>query len=131
VSGERATGGDRHVGLSCLLPIVSASSWLPSAPALVWMLLLSLLLHAVPKSALGLVSQLSQGGALAKLFDPLVRFLAPRYQAVVSQELRKYGMRYEDLYDPQLDLVSEERLPGHNAGLGGPGAEGLSCPKGT
>lgn len=43
--------------------------------------------------------------ALAKLFDPLVAFLAPRYQAVVGHELRKYGLRYEDLYDPQYDLV--------------------------
>ena len=43
--------------------------------------------------------------ALAKLFDPLVAFLAPRYQVVVGKELRKYGLRYEDLYDPQLDLV--------------------------
>lgn len=31
--------------------------------------------------------------------------MAPRYQAVVGAELRKYGLRYEDLYDPQLDLV--------------------------
>lgn len=43
--------------------------------------------------------------ALAKLFDPLVALIAPRYQAVVGKELRKYGLRYEDLYDPQLDLV--------------------------
>jgi hypothetical protein len=42
---------------------------------------------------------------LAKLFDPLVAWMAPRYQAVVAKELRKYGLRYEDLYDPQLDLV--------------------------
>lgn len=32
--------------------------------------------------------------------------MAPRYQAVVAKELRKYGLRYEDLYDPQYDLVS-------------------------
>lgn len=44
--------------------------------------------------------------ALAKLFDPLVAWMAPRYQAVVGRELRKYGLRYEDLYDPQMDLVS-------------------------
>jgi len=31
--------------------------------------------------------------------------MAPRYQAVVAKELKKYGLRYEDLYDPQLDLV--------------------------
>lgn len=43
--------------------------------------------------------------ALAKLFDPLVAWMAPRYQAVVGRELRKYGLRYEDLYDPQYDLV--------------------------
>lgn len=48
---------------------------------------------------------------LAKLFDPLVAWMAPRYQAVVAKELRKYGLRYEDLYDPQHDLV--------RAGLGG------------
>jgi hypothetical protein len=32
--------------------------------------------------------------------------MAPRYQAVVGRELKKYGLRYEDLYDPQMDLVS-------------------------
>ena len=51
---------------------------------------------------------------LARLFDPLVAWMAPRYQAVVGRELKKYGLRYEDLYDPQMDLVSTNRwfLPG-------------------
>lgn len=48
--------------------------------------------------------------ALAKLFDPLVAWMAPRYQAVVAKELRKYGLRYEDLYDPQYDLDVDEAL---------------------
>lgn len=42
---------------------------------------------------------------LAKVFDPLVAWMAPRYQAAVGKELVKYGLRYEDLYDPQYDLV--------------------------
>ncbi|PRW58608.1 cytochrome b-c1 complex subunit 7-2 [Chlorella sorokiniana] len=50
------------------------------------------------------------GRALAKLFDPLVAWMAPRYQAVVGAQLRKYGLRYEDLYDPQLDLDVDEAL---------------------
>eukprot|EP00887_Chlorella_sp_A99_P005351 scaffold1.g5351.t1 len=48
----------------------------------------------------------ARGGALARAFEPLVAWLAPRYQAVVGKELRKYGLRYEDLYDPQLDMAS-------------------------
>lgn len=51
-----------------------------------------------------------QAGMLAKLFDPLVAMMAPRYQAAVGKELIKYGLRYEDLYDPQLDLVSGGQL---------------------
>lgn len=49
-------------------------------------------------------------GAIAKLFDPLVARLAPAYQAAVGNELRKVGLRYEDLYDPEFDLVSDQRL---------------------
>jgi ubiquinol-cytochrome c reductase subunit 7 len=36
--------------------------------------------------------------------------MAPRYQAAVGKELKKYGLRYEDLFDPQLDLDVEESL---------------------
>ena len=31
--------------------------------------------------------------------------MARSYQASVGTELRKYGLRYEDLLDPQLNLV--------------------------
>lgn len=47
---------------------------------------------------------------VAKIFDPLVKFMAPRYQAAVAKELKKYGLRYEDLYDPMYDLDVEETL---------------------
>ena len=47
------------------------------------------------------------------MFEPLVAWMAPRYQAVVVKELKKYGLRYEDLYDPELDLV---RASGGGAG---------------
>jgi hypothetical protein len=35
--------------------------------------------------------------------------IARPYQAAVGKELKKYGLRYEDLYDPQMDLVSGVR----------------------
>ena len=47
---------------------------------------------------------------IAKVFDPLVKFMAPRYQAAVGKELKKYGLRYEDLYDPMYDLDIDEAL---------------------
>lgn len=40
----------------------------------------------------------------------MVAWMAPRYQAAVGKELMKYGLRYEDLYDPQYDLDVEEAL---------------------
>ena len=49
--------------------------------------------------------------ALLKLFDPVLTWAARRYQAAVATELKKYGLRYEDLYDPQLNMV-ERALPG-------------------
>jgi ubiquinol-cytochrome c reductase subunit 7 len=36
--------------------------------------------------------------------------MAPRYQAAVGHELKKFGLRYEDLYDPQRDLDVDEAL---------------------
>ena len=43
--------------------------------------------------------------ALVRLLDPFLSFWAVRYQASVASELRKYGLRYEDLYDPLLNQV--------------------------
>ena len=45
------------------------------------------------------------GKALVKIFDPFLSWAAVRYQASVASELRKYGLRYEDLYDPLLNQV--------------------------
>lgn len=47
---------------------------------------------------------------LARIFEPLAALIAPRYQAMVGKELKKYGLRYEDLYDPQMDLDVDEAL---------------------
>lgn len=47
---------------------------------------------------------------LARVFEPVIAWMAPRYQAAVGKELKKYGLRYEDLFDPQLDLDVEESL---------------------
>lgn len=48
--------------------------------------------------------------SLGKLFDPLIARFAPAYQAAVGKELKKYGLRLEDLYDPENDLDVEEAL---------------------
>lgn len=39
------------------------------------------------------------------MFEPVMGWMATRYQAAVATELKKYGLRYEDLYDPQLNMV--------------------------
>lgn len=52
--------------------------------------------------------------ALIKMFDPVLTWAARRYQAAVATELKKYGLRYEDLYDPLLNMDIDEaihRLP--------------------
>ena len=42
---------------------------------------------------------------MIKMFDPVLTWAARKYQAAVATELKKYGLRYEDLYDPQLNMV--------------------------
>eukprot|EP00879_Flechtneria_rotunda_P000670 GHRR01000784.1.p1 GENE.GHRR01000784.1~~GHRR01000784.1.p1 ORF type:complete len:121 (+),score=32.70 GHRR01000784.1:171-533(+) len=48
--------------------------------------------------------------ALARLFRPVVDWAASRYQARLSQNLRAYGLRYDDLHDPMMDLDVAEAL---------------------
>jgi len=60
---------------------------------------------SVPRHRGGSSVTVSQVGGLAKLMDPLLGRMAAWYQKSVGTELRKYGLRYEDLLDPQLDLV--------------------------
>ena len=50
---------------------------------------------------------------LAKLMDPIIGYMARWYQNQVGKELRKYGLRYEDLLDPVMDLVSYTVLLKH------------------
>ena len=45
------------------------------------------------------------GRALIKMFDPVITWMAKRYQAAVAENLRRHGLRYEDLYDPLLNQV--------------------------
>ena len=47
---------------------------------------------------------------LSKLLDPIITRFAPQYQAAVGHELKKYGLRLEDLYDPENDLDVDEAL---------------------
>lgn len=51
---------------------------------------------------------------LSKLFEPLMARAARSYQAMVGYELKKYGLRYDDLFDPLYSTdINEalERLP--------------------
>lgn len=48
--------------------------------------------------------------ALLKVFAPVIDWMAVRYAAAVGKELTKYGLRYEDLYDPLMDLDVKEAL---------------------
>ena len=46
-----------------------------------------------------------RAGFLAKLTEPMFEWAALRYQANVGAELRKYGLRYDDLLDPSMNGV--------------------------
>ena len=46
-----------------------------------------------------------RGIMLAKLFEPLLARAARSYQAMVGYELKKYGLRYDDLYDQLYSTV--------------------------
>lgn len=45
-----------------------------------------------------------------KFLVPLASWMARRYQAAVGAKLKKYGLRYDDLYDPLFDLDIDEAL---------------------
>jgi hypothetical protein len=49
------------------------------------------------------------------MFQPLASWAQKRYQASLGERLRDYGLRYDDLYDPLMDMV------GWGAGVGGGG----------
>lgn len=40
------------------------------------------------------------------MMQPFVQWAAGKYQARLAANLRAYGLRYDDLYDPMMDLVS-------------------------
>lgn len=61
-------------------------------------------------SDVALVACCLQASALARLFKPMVEWYAGRYQANLAVSLKKYGLRYDDLYDPRMDLVSHQGL---------------------
>jgi ubiquinol-cytochrome c reductase subunit 7 len=48
--------------------------------------------------------------ALEKAFEPIWNWASRRYQAAVAKELKKYGLRYDDLLDDMYDLDIKEAL---------------------
>ena len=48
--------------------------------------------------------------ALARMFQPLASWAQKCYQASLAEHLKDYGLRYDDLYDPLMDMV--RRRPG-------------------
>lgn len=51
-----------------------------------------------------------QASALTRLFKPMVEWYATRYQANLAVSLKAYGLRYDDLYDPAMDLVRNTHI---------------------
>ncbi|KAL2898400.1 Cytochrome b-c1 complex subunit 7-2 [Bienertia sinuspersici] len=47
---------------------------------------------------------------LKALLDPKKNFLAAMHKSAVDHRLRKYGLRFDDLYDPLEDLDIKEAL---------------------
>lgn len=43
--------------------------------------------------------------ALARLMQPFMSWATRRYQTVLAERLKDYGLRYDDLYDPIMDMV--------------------------
>eukprot|EP00878_Enallax_costatus_P001298 GHUV01001444.1.p2 GENE.GHUV01001444.1~~GHUV01001444.1.p2 ORF type:complete len:121 (+),score=44.84 GHUV01001444.1:292-654(+) len=48
--------------------------------------------------------------ALARMMQPFVEWAASKYQARLATRLKSYGLRYDDLYDPMMDLDVAEAL---------------------
>lgn len=48
--------------------------------------------------------------ALARMLQPLASWAQKRYQASLAEKLKDYGLRYDDLYDPLMDLDVAEAL---------------------
>ena len=53
------------------------------------------------------VTMAPRAGFLAKLAEPAFQWAAVRYKAAVGAELKKYGLRYDDLLDPTMNLVRQ------------------------
>mmetsp|Transcript_9203 Transcript_9203/g.10630 ORF Transcript_9203/g.10630 Transcript_9203/m.10630 type:complete len:125 (-) Transcript_9203:99-473(-) len=53
---------------------------------------------------------MSKPSVLSKFTQPLFEWAAVRYQAMVGKELKKYGLRHDDLLDPTMDLDVREAL---------------------
>ncbi|XP_057439081.1 cytochrome b-c1 complex subunit 7-2, mitochondrial-like [Lotus japonicus] len=47
---------------------------------------------------------------LQSFIDPKKNWLARVHMKTISQRLRRYGLRYDDLYDPYYDLDIKEAL---------------------
>ncbi|CAN1287640.1 Cytochrome b-c1 complex subunit 7-2, mitochondrial [Linum perenne] len=47
---------------------------------------------------------------LQSFLDPRKNWFAKQHMKTISNRLRKYGLRYDDLYDPYFDLDVKEAL---------------------
>mmetsp|Transcript_9750 Transcript_9750/g.35719 ORF Transcript_9750/g.35719 Transcript_9750/m.35719 type:complete len:125 (+) Transcript_9750:184-558(+) len=48
--------------------------------------------------------------SLERMFQPAIEWAAKSYQAALASRLKKYGLRYDDLYDPLGDVDVAEAL---------------------
>ena len=54
--------------------------------------------------------RLTCAGVLQAVYDKAFAWCAVRYQAAVARELKKYGLRFDDLLDEDANLVSCNQL---------------------
>lgn len=70
-----------------------------------WQIMTAFLARTTPLATCILFYTPVQAAALTRLFRPMVEWYATRYQANLAVSLKAYGLRYDDLYDPAMDLV--------------------------
>ncbi|KAK9682625.1 hypothetical protein RND81_10G086300 [Saponaria officinalis] len=59
---------------------------------------------------MAIASSSTSSSLLKWILDPKKNFLAAMHKSSVDHRLRKYGLRFDDLYDPMEDLDIKEAL---------------------
>ncbi|XP_057521335.1 cytochrome b-c1 complex subunit 7-2, mitochondrial-like [Amaranthus tricolor] len=66
--------------------------------------------HRIGSKPIKMAIATSSSSLLKALLDPKKNFLAAMHKSSMDKRLRKYGLRFDDLYDPMEDLDIKEAL---------------------